>query len=1520
MAAEQRERSVEELYNATNLIGKPKITSVLKGSYRMQGPVEETERDIEKNMLSSQSEKRLGKPSMRRKVRARVESGTCNVCSAPCSSCMHLKISCMESKDDGFSDETFRGTATSQNSINEDEVSCFKDRACEASNLLSANSSQDSLSVNAESKVHLRCSDTVDTSVESKMPLKVPLDGTVGVDKLSPKQQCTLATISNKTISNKNEYPKVVEGHDDNISCISRANDVNIAEGYHSNNVDRKNLSSSSALVCSLGSEGTGKTIISPKPELLETLPNDACAGSSSPKVQSRCTSSNTNGAHLEEDAKVDTPKVSSQLFPKLEVDTKDDNGDPPDERFKCPVQVDRDEKLNVSVDLPDLQEAALQSVSGDESDESEIVEHDVKVCDICGDAGREDLLAICSKCSDGAEHTYCMREMLQKVPEGDWLCEECKLAEETENQKQDAEGKKSSRAGAQSSSKRLFETIEVASASKRLAIDTSFGSPKSSSPSKIAALSRDSSFKGLDKGKVKPAHQTSLANHSTIDSPEIARSPIGPRLRTPKGTLLKSNSFSTINSKPKVKLVDDVPQKQKGNRELDMKEGTARTMSKSMSFRSVNPSRSGATESKVKMLSSKYSQAQDIKALKQVKERNASESKTLAKLDRPVGSSGTTNSHISTLKVNQKLTPRGDNVAVSSTSNNKEPKALQSDGKLGGLLRSTSSIARKSAELPITSVRSSAMNGMSSASIEQKSNQVIPKDEPSSSSSWNAERQSHNIDENLQGLSRSRESSDQSEKTRESSVTRLRPAVTAGLKSVTCQKCKEIGHAAEFCTICSPRPSGTDTSAARIVREDMSKGSKLKAAIEAAMLRKPGIFRKKKEIDQSDGLLSSNVDVTSEAASHDQFSVSNKLRNMISDEGTDEGQANIGLSSSESCKQMNINNVKQLNVNSADIVLPLKVGEDTMVPSGGKPCHSLTATPLFSKMLTIPEHEYIWQGAFEVRRGGRLLDLHDGIQAHLSTCASPKVLEVMNQFPQKITVDEVPRLSTWPRQFHELGAKEDNIALYFFAKDLESYEKSYKNLLDNMIRGDLALKGYFGGVEFLIFPSTQLPEKSQRWNMLFFLWGVFRGRKSNCSDPASKSVTTSPNVVPVDMNGTHKPYNSLNGGLDKASGPQTSLEQQDGRLNSESLPKNATGSELWCSDIRCTPSQEEAALSECRLDTEHKSSVQATRSNNGSSSREEIQVHVDASCMREDSPSSKVFQASNQDESITTSVCEEKTVDRMDRNRDEVKVETNLNEDSTSMDIEASSGDLSIKGLDSWQSNSRKRPFLDLSETAPQTLSSTGQKMPWDTVDGESSIGKKLKSGCSEQYACSSVRGGNRLGDGFTSQICDLGSSSFIEEKSCDKAPDEKVILEDVGTTERYFFPVDSHRVKDFQLGGNSMPWKEYSSNDEDQIHEEVPNLELALGAETKPPNKGILPFFVGMVEKNNTQNKTPDKKVTDKEEEDGVSASLSLSLSFPFPDKEQTVKPVSKSEQLLPERRHVNTSLLLFRGFSDK
>ncbi|KAI3472523.1 hypothetical protein Pfo_028017 [Paulownia fortunei] len=159
-------------------------------------------------------------------------------------------------------------------------------------------------------------------------------------------------------------------------------------------------------------------------------------------------------------------------------------------------------------------------------------------------------------------------------------------------------------------------------------------------------------------------------------------------------------------------------------------------------------------------------------------------------------------------------------------------------------------------------------------------------------------------------------------------------------------------------------------------------------------------------------------------------------------------------------------------------------------------------AMPFFLKSLAIPEHEYIWQGSFEICRSGKSFDSWDGIQAHLSRCASPKVIEAVNKFKSRIVLYEVPRVSTWPIQFQEHGVREDNIALFFFAKDLESYDKIYKLLLDNMMKNDLALKGNFNGVELLIFPSNQLPDNSQRWNMLFFLWGPDSGLNSSSSVP----------------------------------------------------------------------------------------------------------------------------------------------------------------------------------------------------------------------------------------------------------------------------------------------------------------------------------------------------------------------------------------------------------------------------------
>lgn len=92
------------------------------------------------------------------------------------------------------------------------------------------------------------------------------------------------------------------------------------------------------------------------------------------------------------------------------------------------------------------------------------------------------------------------------------------------------------------------------------------------------------------------------------------------------------------------------------------------------------------------------------------------------------------------------------------------------------------------------------------------------------------------------------------------------------------------------------------------------------------------------------------------------------------------------------------------------------------------------------------------YRGSFEVRRSGSVLDLCGGIQAHLSTCASPRVSEVVRNFPQKLSLIEVPRLSAWPTQFCDSGAKEDNIALYFFAKDLERFARVLSCLDQNCL------------------------------------------------------------------------------------------------------------------------------------------------------------------------------------------------------------------------------------------------------------------------------------------------------------------------------------------------------------------------------------------------------------------------------------------------------------------------------------
>lgn len=316
-----------------------------------------------------------------------------------------------------------------------------------------------------------------------------------------------------------------------------------------------------------------------------------------------------------------------------------------------------------------------------------------------------------------------------------------------------------------------------------------------------------------------------------------------------------------------------------------------------------------------------------------------------------------------------------------------------------------------------------------------------------------------------------------------------------------------------------------------------------------------------------------------------------------------------------------------------------------------------------------------------------------------------------------------------------------------------------------------------------------------------------------------------------------------------------------------------------------------------------------------------ETKVDPDIPVKQEKSLSSGIPSLGSQ-EMGAASTSEDKFSGRMTSDSDQLRHNRKQKEDDQYIDIEnAFRGDLTVEGVNCQQTSDKRIEHIDISDTVMQASSITCKRLPWSEADvkledGENSS-KKLKTGLSGVYGCSSSGGTDSFKNRFTSDLNDLGSGSSVDDKGCEEACDEKIIREDLGTMERTFFPVDTYNKNDSHLGPNSLTLKGTHEYD-DKFHDEIPNLELALGGEMKPPHKGMLPFFVGEVERKQNQEKPPDC-LADEQEDDGVAASLSLSLSFPSSNKE-SMKTVSKAEQLLPDGRHVNTSLLLFGRFADK
>ncbi|VFR01039.1 unnamed protein product [Cuscuta campestris] len=1102
-------------------------------------------------------------------------------------------------------------------------------------------------------------------------------------------------------------------------------------------------------------------------------------------------------------------------------------------------------DKIMHSSDVSDAHASSLKARVNDGTDDSDVEEQDVKVCDICGDAGREDLLAICCRCADGAEHTYCMREMLDKVPEGDWLCEECKSEDEIENQKQgktsraavnenryssrqktiidfDHHGKAEAKASdcvgvkdakecsyAKVFSRRNMCDSETISVAKKHAPEPLLRSPKAESPKRVPMLSRESSFRNLEKGKVKPVHQVGVVNDSCAS---------GFRMQTSRGTFSKSNSFSSVIAKPRIKLREEVfsgkPKLMRETAFIDSKEGAVRSMNKSVSFKPSTTSRSNNIELKGKTISPKFSLDQDIKWPRHKKERSSYERKNSLRSNWLAG--GT----LSSLKNDNKPARRGE--------------AWKQASSVDGV---------------------SVMNRDSS--FEENPCQAIPK-EDSSSSSCVAERLPLSSNEVLSdGLPQSKGSTTFGDKARECSASQSKQNRTHSGKAVSCQKCKGNGHLGQFCTV-----NGSDSPAldspVKNSREDTKGPSDLKAAIEAAMLRKPGICRKSRVTAQSEDISASNM--KSELPAQDQVLSSTVRRN-----------GNVAH------KQESTKNAKQFGLLAEDPVRIRDAGKQSLIDMERQ---TLASMPVLLKT-AIPEYQCIWHGGFEVRESGNGFCRYEGIQAHLSSCASPMVLDTVNKFPRKVILNEVSRLSSWPIQFQERGVSEDNIAIFFFAKDIVSYEKSYKVLLGNMVKQDLALQGKVEGIELLIFPSNQLPEKFKRWNMMLFLWGVFRGKKAN-----APSLQHFP--------GAEKP-----------------------------ISRNIAMATTFPENIFSTVPKVNSACGSAACNTEmpiiESESTTSRRSVNGNCSTQ-LSTQVKApeifSCPNMSGPMSAQEASPLDREKLSllsaetsTSMPEVTSVGSMAKDlssKDDVKLEGMRLNNASSED-----GAILARHEHALHVNHKKRSHS--AETEQQSASSSGTSHHFPIyIDDENLVEER----CSKRWKPILDRSYERDNDptsfskdGFLSEM----NSTTPQENERGGAQSKTAILEHMGNSEMSFIPVDPCSEDDVGSNNSSIPWKVRPLK-EDQPCDKTPNLELALGAETKPLMHGIPSFISGRVGKKILQENSSDYEATSFSE-DGVSAALSLSLSFPFPEKEQG-SLVSKAEQEIPERRQVNTSFLLFGG----
>uniref|UniRef100_A0A0E0E9Y0 AIPP2-like SPOC-like domain-containing protein n=1 Tax=Oryza meridionalis TaxID=40149 RepID=A0A0E0E9Y0_9ORYZ len=1259
-----QERTVRDLYDRTRHkdLALPEESVEGRGSgRRVEGP---GHREVVAKMEDKLTARKRPVPVDSPIVKT--ESGTCNVCCAPCSSCLHRNIALTDSNMDCGSSQTCFARSETKNSsfVRGDKGLRTKGKGGENDDEFSATSSPASYSENGENKVIARSSVAADSEVDKPAKRR----RLVNHGSRSPRVEChddsnscvTGVSAASKLLLDKKKDKLSTSASSRDLTVNYKDNGINRLRNYcveestgkkrsdvhvmHRSSSDRslpaespfatkRLLRTQSSLSASHG--------LSPKRpthafgNAQNNLAHQPCEKASSNKTVERSLGGKSDPSVLGGErhsvmtscgtSNRDKIKAGS-LTKNLENGTSCSRNDADIQSNDAVNRNDNDKQernQGCSMDTGSGRKLNTQNDVMTDSGNSEGL-IDVNVCDICGDVGREYLLATCTRCLEGAEHTYCMRVKLEKVPDGEWLCEECCLKED-ENQTRSNGGTSRNKVldgkNQNSESTNNSKTLKVVVTdldSQQITCGTPVNDPLAGSNQKLHLASSD-----LEARQVKCATPTA----ERLDVKNKNSGIMGNR----KKLQVVTSGLEARQSSCRTPTSGSLDKK---NQSLDKRSQSSEVLLKRKKLRVATDMESPLSNDGVRS---------PPKSCKRYAENTLSSTPRLLKADSPRNHD--VFSRENTFKSSNKGSIKSpDNAPMRSQAVNSSV-TLPRSYSLGNLAN-----VKTPGPSPrgLLSKQPSFNNSSNEPKVKQLAEPVLSKLKPSKHSPRDPR-------ESIRKVMKSGPLKHEASICKGSSSSKQKQSVHLSqneqpriLKPVKPTNLLERGASFNLQKpniSSSPRPDSSIKSGDP--RNDQDSPRPGPSILKSS--KKPGIVEKKHSsiLSKSDkqGITSTGVVCSKDTCvvkASDPLIPMDKIKNDSTDGACEsplilvnndnemstkpevlsiprasktcgsDFQDIAPTSSSEDLppeevqyEQKAVESAGNISCKSAAVI---QASED-LLPESPQGC--LVAQNPYSPdtklndlnlkqqalvdqsstvgsslgALVIPEQTYIWQGTFEVSRPGSSPEMYDGFQAHLSTCASPKVLEIVKQLPQRIQLVEVPRHSSWPLQFKEVKPNEDNIALYFFAKDVESYEIAYGKLLENMLAGDLSLTANICGIELLIFTSDKLPEKTQRWNGLLFFWGVLYARKAGSSTellvkgmnhsplehingPVNQLVCSPkmPQSLGIDLN--ECPVDEL---YDPAVSVQTEMENRGASVNHETLLRSNNEAErLNLCEIRC--------------------------------------------------------------------------------------------------------------------------------------------------------------------------------------------------------------------------------------------------------------------------------------------------------------------------------------------------------------